>query len=141
MINEGKLETTCHDAETLKRVQGDMESCYNTLAPCGRGQGEGSKSLHKTLSRICKFAFCSLTNSTLSQRERVKSRVDFSLPGKSDCHAHSVPLEMTKKKQSPLLFPPLTRGVKTTAFTLAEVLITLGIIGTVAALTMPALMH
>ncbi len=49
-----------------------------------------------TLSRICKFA-SSLTNSTLSQRERV-------------C-----------------------------AFTLAEVLITLGIIGVVAALTLPTL--
>ncbi|MBP3925125.1 type II secretion system protein, partial [bacterium] len=79
----------------------------NTLAPCGRGQGEGSKSLHKTLSRICKFAYCSLTNSTLSQRERVRSRVDFSLPEKL-------------------------------AFTLAEVLITLGIIGVVAAMTLPA---
>ncbi|MBP3925194.1 type II secretion system protein, partial [bacterium] len=93
----------------------------NTLAPCGRGQGEGSKSLHKTLSRICKFAYCSLTNSTLSQRERVRSRVDFSLPEKRDCHVHSVQLVMTK------------------AFTLAEVLITLGIIGIVAAMTMPAL--
>ncbi|MBP3924149.1 hypothetical protein J6E39_02785 [bacterium] len=38
-----------------------------------RGQGEGSKSIHKTLSRICKFAYCSLTNSTLSQRERGNS--------------------------------------------------------------------
>ena len=84
---------TCHpelvsgsnDTETLKYggqsdVQGDIESCY------------------KTLSRICKFAFCSLTNSTLSQRERVKP-----------------------------------------AFTLAEVLITLGIIGVVAAMTLPSL--
>ena len=62
------------------------------------GQGEGSKLLHKTLSRNCKFAFCSLTNSTLSQRERVKSK---------------------------------------NAFTLAEVLITLGIIGVVAAMTLP----
>ncbi|MBP3924168.1 type II secretion system protein, partial [bacterium] len=42
-------------------------------------------------------------------------------------------------KQSPLPFPPLTRGVKATAFTLAEVLITLGIIGIVAAMTLPAL--
>ncbi|MBP3924912.1 type II secretion system protein, partial [bacterium] len=71
-----------HDTETLKRVQGDIESCY------------------KTLSRICKFAHCSLTNSTLSQRERVKQ-----------------------------------------GFTLAEVLITLGIIGIVAAMTLPALIQ
>ena len=46
------------------------------------------------------------------------SRVDFSLPEKLDCHAS---LAMTK------------------AFTLAEVLITLGIIGVVAAVIMPAL--
>ena len=47
------------------------------------------------------------------------SRVDFSLPEKLDCHAS---LAMTK-----------------TAFTLAEVLITLGIIGIVAVMTLPAL--
>ncbi|MBP3924870.1 type II secretion system protein [bacterium] len=64
-----------------------------------RGQeGKRVTSLN-TLSRICKFAYCSLTNSTLSQRERVCSK---------------------------------------TAFTLAEVLITLGIIGVVAAMTLPA---
>ncbi len=51
--------------------------------------------------------------------ELVSSRVDFSLPEKLDCHAS---LAMTK-----------------TAFTLAEVLITLGIIGVVAAMTLPAL--
>ncbi|MBP3924947.1 hypothetical protein J6E39_06870 [bacterium] len=71
-------------------------------------EGKQETSLNKTLSRICKFAFCSLTNSTLSQRERVKSRVDFSLPEKL-------------------------------AFTLAEVLITLGIIGVVAAMMLPPL--
>ena len=54
-----------------------------------------------TLSRICKFAFSSLTNSTLSQRERVKCP----------------------------------------AFTLAETLITLGIIGIVAALTIPSIIQ
>ncbi len=54
-----------------------------------------------TLSRICKFAYRSLTNSTLSQRERVKCP----------------------------------------AFTLAETLITLGIIGVVAALTLPSLIQ
>ncbi|MBP3925318.1 type II secretion system protein [bacterium] len=86
--------------EQMSRGQeGKPVSSLHTLAPCGRGQGEGSKSLHKTLSRICKFAYCSLTNSTLSQRERVKSK---------------------------------------NAFTLAEVLITLGIIGIVAAMTLPA---
>ncbi len=52
------------------------------------------------------------------EEQRVSSRVDFSLPEKLDCHAS---LAMTK------------------AFTLAEVLITLGIIGIVAAMTMPAL--
>ncbi len=87
--------------EQKARGQEDKQvTSLNSLAPCGRGQGEGSKSLRKTLSRICKFAYCSLTNSTLSQRERVRSKI---------------------------------------AFTLAEVLITLGIIGVVAALTIPSL--
>ncbi|MBP3925475.1 type II secretion system protein [bacterium] len=58
---------------------------------------------------------------TLSQRERVSGRVDFSLPEKLDYHAS---LAMTKA-----------------AFTLAEVLITLGIIGIVAAMTLPALVQ
>ena len=56
------------------------------------------------------------------EEQRVSSRVDFSLPEKPDCRTHSVPFAMTK-----------------VAFTLAEVLITLGIIGVVAAITMPAL--
>ncbi|MBP3923616.1 type II secretion system protein [bacterium] len=55
------------------------------------------------------------------EEQKVNSRVDFSLPEKRDCHVHSVQLAMTK------------------AFTLAEVLITLGIIGIVAAMTLPAL--
>ncbi|MBP3925053.1 type II secretion system protein [bacterium] len=89
---------TCHP---------ELVSGSNDTEPLKHGcqsdvQGEGSKSLHKTLSRICKFAYCSLTNSTLSQRERVKSK---------------------------------------NAFTLAEVLITLGIIGIVAAMTLPALIQ
>ncbi|MBP3923664.1 type II secretion system protein [bacterium] len=88
------------EEQKARGQEGKQETSLNTLAPCGRGQGEGSKSLHKTLSRICKFAYCSLTNSTLSQRERVKH-----------------------------------------AFTLAEVLITLGIIGIVAAMTLPSLVQ
>ncbi|MBP3925547.1 type II secretion system protein [bacterium] len=72
--------------------------------------------------------------------EGVNSRVDFSLPEKLDCRAS---LAMTKKNSStadavPL---PLTREVKKLAFTLAEVLITLGIIGVVAAMTLPALIE
>ncbi len=67
-----------------------------------RGQEGKLVTSLNTLSRICKFAYCSLTNSTLSQRERVKSKI---------------------------------------AFTLAEVLITLGIIGIVAAMTLPALIQ
>ncbi|MBP3924107.1 type II secretion system protein [bacterium] len=65
-----------------------------------RRQEDKQETSLNTLSRICKFAYCSLTNSTLSQRERVKH-----------------------------------------AFTLAEVLITLGIIGVVAAMTMPTLIQ
>ncbi|MBP3925017.1 type II secretion system protein [bacterium] len=108
------------EEQRIRGQEGKPISSLTTLAPCGRGQGEGSKLLHKTLSRICKFAFCSLTNSTLSHRERVRSRVDFSLPEKLDCRL---------------------AGRRKTAFTLAEVLITLGIIGVVAAMTMPTLIQ
>ena len=54
------------------------------------------------------------------EEQKVNSRVDFSLPEKLDCHF---------------------AGRRKTAFTLAEVLITLGIIGIVAALTMPTLIQ
>ncbi len=54
----------------------------------------------------------------MTEEQKVNSRVDFSLPEKLDCHF---------------------AGRRKTAFTLAEVLITLGIIGIVAALTLPAL--
>ncbi len=67
-----------------------------------------------TLSRICKFAYSSLTNSTLSQRERVK--YGFTLAE---------------------VFSPCRKVKLNFGFTLAEVLITLGIIGIVAALVIP----
>ncbi len=54
------------------------------------------------------------------EEQRVRSRVDFSLPEKLDCHF---------------------AGRCKTAFTLAEVLITLGIIGIVAAMTLPSLIQ
>ncbi len=69
-----------------------------------------------TLSRICKFAYSSLTNSTLSQRERVK--YGFTLAE---------------------VFSPCRKVKLNFGFTLAEVLITLGIIGIVAAVTLPTL--
>ncbi|MBP3924074.1 type II secretion system protein [bacterium] len=102
------------------RQEGKRVTLLNTLAPCGRGQGEGSKLLQQTLSRICKFAYCSLTNSTLSQRERVNSKVAFTLTEVFSSHFAD------RRK---------------IAFTLAEVLITLGIIGVVAAMTLPALIQ
>ncbi len=71
-----------------------------------------------TLSRICKFAFSSLTNSTLSQRERVK--YGFTLSE---------------------VFSPCRKVKLSFGFTLAEVLITLGIIGVVAALTIAPLVQ
>ncbi len=104
----------------------------------------------------------------MTEEQKVNSRVDFSLPEKLDCHAHSVPLAMTKVDHTPLvkggkrrgdcllnenpttadatLTPhpaPLPQGAreKRCAFTLAEVLITLGIIGVVAAMTLPALIQ
>ena len=69
-----------------------------------------------TLSRICKFAYRSLTNSTLSQRERVK--YGFTLAE---------------------VFSPCRKIKLNLGFTLAEVLITLGIIGIVSAVTIPTL--
>ena len=71
-----------------------------------------------TLSRICKFAYRSLTNFTLSQRERVK--YGFTLAE---------------------VFSPCRKIKLNLGFTLAEVLITLGIIGVVAALTLPSLIQ
>ncbi len=83
---------------------------------------------------------------SLSQRERVNSRVDFSLPEKLDCRAS---LAMTNKNPTTAnatLTPhpdPLPQGARERrcAFTLAEVLITLGIIGIVAAMTLPTLIQ
>ncbi len=69
----------------------------------------------ETLTRICNVHSGSRTNSALSQRERAKDVKNFVL----------VCLNAPKKKL---------------AFTLAEVLITLGIIGVVAAMTIPTLM-
>ncbi len=71
-----------------------------------------------TLSRICKFAYRSLTNSTLSQRERVK--YGFTLAE---------------------VFSPCRKVKLNFGFTLVEVLITLGIIGVVAAVTLPSLIQ
>ena len=69
----------------------------------------------ETLTRICNVHSGSRTNSALSQRERAKDEKNI-VP---------VCLNASKKKL---------------AFTLAEVLITLGIIGVVAAMTIPTLM-
>ncbi|MBP3923999.1 type II secretion system protein [bacterium] len=56
----------------------------------------------------------------MTEEQKVNSRVDFSLPEKLDCH-------LADRRK--------------TAFTLAEVLITLGIIGIVAAMTMPVILN
>ncbi len=144
-----------------------------------RGQeGKRVTSLN-TLSRICKFAFCSLTNSSpvlkllhapqarafspfglsalavplsglvllrpsaisLSQRERVSSRVDFSLPETNGLPRSLRSLAMTKAFTLAEVFSSHFAGRRKTAFTLAEVLITLGIIGVVAAMTLPAVVQ
>ncbi|MBP3924671.1 type II secretion system protein [bacterium] len=101
------------------------------------------------------------------EEQRVSSRVDFSLPEKLDCHASyssalngstvvagngfailstslrplppRASLAMTKAFTLAEVFSSHFAGRRKTAFTLAEVLITLGIIGIVAAMTMPAL--
>ena len=94
----------------------DREIC--SLAPCGRGLGRGGKCQPETLSRICNVHSSSRTNSALSQRERAKD----------------------EKNLVPVYLNALVPIKKKAAFTLAEVLITLGVIGVVAALTMPTLL-
>ncbi len=83
-----------------------------------------------------------MENKNLKENNMIKnsSRVDFSLPETNGLPRSLRSLAMTKNNPTtanavPL---PLTREVKR-AFTLAEVLITLGIIGIVAAMTLPAL--
>ncbi len=89
-----------------------------------------------TLSRICKFAFSSLTNSTLSQRERVKCA--FTLAEVfSPCRKVKLNFGYTLAE----VFSPCRKVKLNFGFTLAEVLITLGIIGVVAAVTIPALVN
>ena len=72
----------------------------------------------ETLTRICNVHSGSRTNSALSQRERAKD----------------------EKNIVPVCLKALLSNKKKFAFTLAEVLITLGIIGVVAAMTIPTLM-
>ncbi len=90
--------------------------------------GEG-----KTLSRIAKIRSRSLSNSTLSQGER--TRTVPSLGG--GCHEVTGEGNFSFAKQTVKPLVPFKR----VAFTLAEVLITLGIIGVVAAMTMPTLIQ
>ena len=71
----------------------------------------------ETLTRICNVHSGSRTNSALSQRERAKN----------------------VKNLVPMCLNALVPTKKKAAFTLAEVLITLGIIGVVTALTIPSL--
>ncbi len=93
-----------------------------------------------TLSRIAKIRSRSLSNSALSRGER--KCVLFPLLGRG-CH------EVTGEGKVPSLYKggsvrnDLSALVpfKKAAFTLAEVLITLGIIGVVAAMTMPTLIQ
>ena len=160
MINEDKKET-CHTA-FIAVSHNEVDSQHKEEIP-ERVQNDMNK--QQTLSRICKLAFSSLTNSTpvlkllhahrvspkllrnrrlnlfairinslslnhpsaipLSQRERVKRQVQHDMKSK-----FLVP-------QCPSILVPLKKA----AFTLAEVLITLGIIGIVAAMTMPSLIQ
>ena len=94
----------------------DSAAC--SLALGGRGLGRGGKCYPETLTRICNVHSSSRTNSALSQRERAKN----------------------VKNLVPMCLNALVPIKKKVAFTLAEVLITLGIIGIVAAMTIPTLM-
>ena len=91
-----------------------MFKCKNHSLALG---GRGRKCHPETLSRICNVHSSSRTNSALSQRERAKDDKNF----------------------VPVCLNALVPIKKKAAFTLAEVLITLGIIGVVAAMAIPIL--
>ena len=87
----------------------------NSLAPCGRGQGEGSMcNVAKQYTR---------DNKSFLEKDFSRFTSHFSL------------------KRCRLMRGDVHKSSRKVAFTLAEVLITLGIIGVVAAITMPVLIQ
>ena len=104
----------------------------------GEGRGEGLK--HQTLSRICKLAFGSLTNSTPVLKLLHAHRVSPKLLRNRRLNLFAIRINsLSLNHPSAISLSQRERVCRKAAFTLAEVLITLGIIGVVAAMTMPAL--
>ena len=106
----------------------------------GEGRGEGLK--QQTLSRICKLAFGSLTNSTPVLKLLHAHRVSPKLLRNRRLNLFAIRINSLSLNHPSAI--PLSQRERVKwqfAFTLAEVLITLGIIGVVAAMTMPSLIQ
>ena len=116
--DEGLKETgrpACTNTlETAKEVRSTVK---NTLAPCGRGQNLLANE-------------CELRNSGEGSD---KNNVTEATP-------HQVRTKLANRSLSPTILSRKGRGMRA-AFTLAEVLITLAVIGIVAALTLPGLIQ
>ena len=106
----------------------------------GEGRGEGLK--QQTLSRICKLAFGSLTNSTPVLKLLHAHRVSPKLLRNRRLNLFAIRINsLSLNHPSAIPLSQRERVCRKAAFTLAEVLITLGIIGVVAAMTLPALVQ
>ena len=102
---------------TLATAKEARSTVKNTLAPCGRGQNLLAKE-------------CELRNSGEGSYQC----------DKTDMTPHQVRTKLAKRSLSPTILSRKGRGMRA-AFTLAEVLITLAVIGIVAALTLPGLIQ
>ena len=102
--------------------------CNFTIAPLGRGiKGEGLKVEGKCARKSRKVAFTKPSRGTSEARDEQESTG--TLSSRCDCERCRLMRGAVAQKSSKV------------AFTLAEVLITLGIIGVVAAMTLPTLIH
>ncbi len=102
---------------TLATAKEARSTVKNTLAPCGRGQNLLANE-------------CELRNSGEGSYQC----------DKTDMTPHQVRTKLAKRSLSPTILSRKGRGMRA-AFTLAEVLITLAVIGIVAALTLTGLIQ
>ena len=112
--DEGADAVRSYSQATAKEVRSTVK---NTLAPCGRGQNLLANE-------------CELRNSGEGSYQC----------DKTDMTPHQVRTKLAKRSLSPTILSRKGRGMRA-AFTLAEVLITLAVIGIVAALTLPGLIQ
>ncbi len=128
--------------ETAKEARSTVK---NTLAPCGRGQnllanecelknsGEGADKSALTHGETAKDAHDSLRHPELVSGSHHAASLE-------DVTPHQVRTKLARRSLSPTILSRKGRGMRA-AFTLAEVLITLAVIGVVAALTLPGLIQ